>query len=79
MALTFTKKPGTPAQSGANTSPRSLKLMSVRGAADYARVSPQTVRRLIRSGKLKSYRVGRQIRIDERDLIANMTPQELKC
>jgi excisionase family DNA binding protein len=69
------RKTGTPAQPGAS-SPRSL--LSVKGAANYYQVSPQTVRRLIKSGKLKSYRVGRQIRIDERDLIAHMTPQELK-
>ena len=60
-----------------HTSPRSLRLMSVRDAADYYGVSPQTVRRMIQSGKLKCYRVGRQIRIDEADLIANITPQEL--
>jgi excisionase family DNA binding protein len=41
-------------------------------------VSTQTMRRLIKAGDLKTYRVGRQIRIDESDLIANITPRELK-
>jgi excisionase family DNA binding protein len=47
----------------------SLTLMSVKGAADYAKVSTQTVRRWIKSGSLKFYRGGRQIRIDESDLV----------
>ena len=53
--------------------PRSLKLLSVRAAANYYDVSQQTVRRLIKSGKLKTYRVGRQIRLDEADLIDCIT------
>jgi excisionase family DNA binding protein len=49
--------------------PRSLALLSVREAAAYARVSQQTIRRWIKTGSLKIYRAGRQIRIDENDLV----------
>jgi excisionase family DNA binding protein len=52
------------------TQPKQLKLLSVREAAGYAKVSPQTVRRWIKAGLLKIYRAGRQIRIDESDLLA---------
>ena len=47
----------------------SLTLLSVKGAADYARVSTQTVRRWVKGGNLKVYHAGRQIRIDESDLV----------
>ena len=72
-----TRRTASPGEIMKDTPQRSLRLMSVRGAAHYYGVSPQTVRRMIKSGKLKSYRVGRQIRIDEADLIANVTQQEL--
>ena len=75
MAITLMKKTRIPVQPVAST-PRSL--LSVRDAADYYRVSQQTVRRLIKAGKLKTYRVGRQIRIDQTDLIAHITAEELK-
>lgn len=58
--------------------PRSLKLLSVRDAADYAKVSVQTVRRWIKAGFLKTYRAGRQIRIDEADLISFLSSSNLK-
>ena len=69
MALIVVKKARTPAQVVAGAT-GSLKLLSVKHAAAYAKVSTQTVRRLIKAGNLKSYRVGRQIRIDEADLLA---------
>ena len=43
--------------------------MSIQEAADYAKVSTQTIRRWIKSGSLKIYRGGRQVRIDESDLV----------
>jgi excisionase family DNA binding protein len=49
--------------------PRPLRLLSVREAASYAKVSTQTVRRWIKAGYLKIYRAGRQIRIDDSDLL----------
>ena len=48
---------------------RPLQLMSVQDAADYAKVSTQTVRRAIKAGDLKIYRMCWQIRIDESDLV----------
>jgi excisionase family DNA binding protein len=46
-----------------------LNLLSIRDVAAYARVSATTVRRWISQSGLKTYRAGKQIRIDERDLI----------
>jgi excisionase family DNA binding protein len=68
MAITFTKKSSNPAESLDGT-PRPLRLRSVKHSATYAQVSAQTVRRAIKAGELKTYRAGRQIRIDEADLI----------
>jgi putative molybdopterin biosynthesis protein len=45
------------------------RFFSVKDAAIYLNVSQQTVRRLMKEGKLKSYTIGRQIRIDGPDLI----------
>jgi excisionase family DNA binding protein len=49
--------------------PRPLNLLSVKESAGYAKVSTQTIRRAIKSGHLQIYRAGKQIRIDETDLI----------
>lgn len=70
MPITLVRKPATPARPVAHPPP---SLLSVRGAADYYRVSQQTVRRMIKAGKLKTYRVGRQIRIDMDDLVKCMS------
>jgi excisionase family DNA binding protein len=69
MALVFVRK--SDARVPVASPPPSL--LSVRDAADYYQVSPQTVRRLIKAGKLKTYRVGRQIRIDLTDLVSCMS------
>jgi putative molybdopterin biosynthesis protein len=45
-----------------------IMLHDVGEIADRLGVSDKTVRRLIKSGKLKFYRVGRQIRISEEQL-----------
>lgn len=66
MALVFVRKPATPARPVASP-PKSL--MSVRDAANYCKVSTQTIRRAIKSGHLQIYRAGKQIRIYEPDLI----------
>ena len=58
--------------------PRSLRLLSIQEAADYAKVSTQTIRRWIKSGRLKFYRGGRQIRIDESDLVDFLSCDVLK-
>jgi excisionase family DNA binding protein len=70
MPLTFARKSAPPARPMASP-PQSL--LSVRDAADYFHVSQQTVRRMIKSGKFKVYRVGRQIRIDQDDLVNSMS------
>ena len=70
MAITVVRKPGTPARPVASPPP---PLVSIRDAADYYQVSQQTVRRMIKAGKLKVYRVGRQIRIDQDDLVNSMS------
>jgi excisionase family DNA binding protein len=44
------------------------RLYSVREAAEYVGCSIKTVRRWIKSGDLPHHRLGRQIRISERDL-----------
>ena len=66
MPLTFVRKPATPAPPMASP-PKSL--MSVRDAANYCKVSTQTIRRAIKAGHLQIYRAGKQIRIYEPDLI----------
>ena len=54
---------------------RKLRLMSIETAAEYVGVSRTTVRRWISEGGLRTFRAGRQHRIDEGDLIAFMTPE----
>ena len=66
MTLTFVRKPATPPPPVASP-PKSL--MSVRDAANYCKVSTQSIRRAIKSGHLQIYRAGKQIRIYEPDLI----------
>lgn len=78
MAHMSVKKPNIPTPPAERTPPRPLRLLSVRDAAAYAKVSTQTVRRLIKAGKLKTYRMGRQIRIDESDLVHYLSSQEMK-
>ena len=70
MSITFVRKPATPARPVASPPP---SLVSIRDAAEYYRVSQQAVRRMIKAGKLKIYRVGRQIRIDKDDLVDCMS------
>jgi excisionase family DNA binding protein len=57
---------------------RPLKLLTIKEAAAFAKVSIQTVRRWIKAGLLKIYRAGRQIRINEFDLVDMLSSQELK-
>jgi excisionase family DNA binding protein len=63
------KKPDAPAQGVERASPTPLKLMSVQDAADYVKVSAQTVRRWIKAGDLQTYRAGHQLRIYVTDLV----------
>lgn len=69
-SIRIARKPVAPEQSvERGTRSTSLQLLSVKDAAGYAKVSTQTVRRWIKAGDLKTYRAGRQIRINEPDLI----------
>lgn len=76
--LRIARKFGAPVDGPATTPPKSLKLLSVKEAADYSKVSTPTVRRWIKAGHLKIYRAGRQIRIDEDDLIYFLSSPDLK-
>lgn len=45
-------------------------LLDVRGVAERLGVSPYTARRLIGAGRLRAYRVGRQLRVEPADVEA---------
>ena len=45
-----------------------MELMTIQEAADALRVAPVTVRRYIRSGRLRAVRVGRGLRVDKDDV-----------
>jgi excisionase family DNA binding protein len=65
-AITLVRRPRAPPHPVAGT-PRSLR--TVKEAADYYHVSQQTICRMIKAGKLKVYRVGRQILRDQDHLV----------
>lgn len=46
------------------------RLLTIHDVADFLRIDPKTVRRLVESNQLTAYKVGRQWRITERDLWA---------
>lgn len=51
------------------TIPRPATMVDARGVADYFDVSVPTVRRWVREGRLRAYKVGpRAVRFDPRDL-----------
>lgn len=59
-----------------NTSDR---LLTIKEAADYLKVHWQTVRSYIKNGDLKAHKIGRAIRIRERDLehfLSNTSPEK---
>jgi excisionase family DNA binding protein len=68
-SIRITRRYGTPAHDPKVPPPRPLELLSVKEAAHYTKVSTQTLRRAMKAGRLKFYRAGKQIRIDEDDLI----------
>jgi excisionase family DNA binding protein len=49
------------------------RLLSIAEVARHLGVSKKTIRRLVEDGRLRSYRVRRQIRISEEDLTAYAT------
>ena len=44
------------------------RLLTIREVAEYLRVDPKTVRRLIEDGEMAAHKIGRQWRISESDL-----------
>ena len=63
----------------ATTPPICRRLFAIVQAADAADVPVQQIWHWIRIGKLEAYHLGGgRLRIDECDLIANITPRELK-
>ena len=77
MAITLVRKPGRPSRPVGDT-PGPLKLLTIKEAAAFAKVSTQTVRRWVKAGYLKIYRAGRQVRIGESDLVNLLSSQDLK-
>ena len=78
MPLVFTPKSETPTVPPPTPKPligkeagypKRLELLTIKEAAVFAKVSTQTLRRALKAGHLKFYRAGRQIRIDESDLV----------
>jgi excisionase family DNA binding protein len=59
----------TVGQSVSQALPRTMPLHDVRAVARRLNVSDKTVRRLITSNELWAYRIGRQLRISEEELI----------
>ena len=49
---------------------QTLRLLNIREVADVLRCSAKTVHRLVDRGELTATRVGRRLRIDQRDLEA---------
>ncbi len=45
-------------------------LLTIQDVADYLRIDPKSVRRLVKSKQLAAYKVGRQWRVAEGDLWA---------
>jgi excisionase family DNA binding protein len=68
-SIRIRKRPTAPVQDIKVSPPTPLNLRSIKEAALYCKVSTQTIRRAIKSGALQIYRAGKQIRIDEADLI----------
>lgn len=46
------------------------KLLTLTGASTLLRISPRTLRRLVKSGQLRAIRIGRQLRFD-RDILCS--------
>ena len=52
----------------ARPKPNGERLLTIKEVADYLRVDPKTVRRLITEGALAAYKVGRGLRVSDSDL-----------
>jgi excisionase family DNA binding protein len=67
MAITIKKVAASGRRS--EGAPRPLNFRTIKESAAFCKVSTQTIRRAIKSGHLQIYRAGKQIRIDEADLL----------
>lgn len=56
-----------------------MKLLTINESAKLLRVHPNTIRNLIVAGKLPAYRIGRNIRIEEADLIDLAKKEQVKA
>ncbi len=54
----------------------SVKLLTIKEAAQLTRLHPNTIRNLIQRNELKADRIGRSIRINELQLLSLLTPYE---
>jgi excisionase family DNA binding protein len=54
----------------------SVKLLTIKEAAQLTRLHPNTIRNLIQRNELKADRIGRSIRINEQQLLSLLTPYE---
>ena len=54
----------------------SVKLLTIKEAAQLTRLHPNTVRNLIQRNELKADRIGRSIRINEQQLLNLLTPYQ---
>jgi putative molybdopterin biosynthesis protein len=55
-----------------------MSVLTLRETAERLRIHPETVRREINRGKLPAYKIGRHLRIEERDLAAYMKNSRVK-
>ncbi len=60
------------------TDTTSAKLFTIRDAAAWMNVSVMTVRRIIYSGEVSTYRVGRSIRLSKEDIDCYLEKQHVK-
>lgn len=56
--------------------PTSVTLLTVKEAANITRLHPNTIRNLIQRNELKADRIGRNIRINEQQLLNLLTPYQ---
>jgi excisionase family DNA binding protein len=54
----------------------SVKLLTIKEAAQLTRLHPNTIRNLIQRNELKADRIGRSIRINEQQLLNLLTPYQ---
>lgn len=54
----------------------SVKLLTIKEAAQLTRLHPNTIRNLIQCNELKADRIGRSIRINEQQLLNLLTPYQ---